>query len=63
MSEREIYSAALALQDEFGEEAVTIAAHRASGCLADGDLNECERWVRIGETIAWIEEGPSRTLH
>lgn len=63
MSEGEIIVAALALQREFGDNAIDVAAARADKCLCKGELRESERWIRIGETLELIEAGPSRMVH
>ena len=63
MSAREIYTAALALQHEFGDKAIDVAVARADKHLCKGELRESERWIQIGETLEQIKASSSRMVH
>lgn len=63
MTEREIFTTALVLKDEYDEEAYEVADERRTECLCQGDMRGARRWARVGAAVVWLDGNTSRTLH
>jgi hypothetical protein len=55
ISDAEIWRAAMAIVKRYGDDAMPEAAARARELMADGDMDGCTTWARIGDAIERLQ--------
>lgn len=59
MTEREIWTAAGILIENYGEQAAIVAAQRADEFLASGDMDGRRVWIRVMKAAASMIDVPA----